>query len=279
MHISSTHSALSATSNPVSVRRHGRRPVRRISRLALLAVGLSTVAVSCGSSSAKSSAPSTAQASVTTRASAATAAAATSSTVSATASTVAVTAATATTEAPATTTAAPTTTTSGPATTTAATTAFTIPQATTPSGVPFIDPATLLTPWDGQKLVSFSETQAESLVTSITSSGGVSDYLSAVGAVQAVDDTTGKLSVLIFMELKAPLSNADLDSFYQALLQGTTEQEQGTVAGSTGFAFKSSDGEQGFATVRNTTVILGESDDEATLAASVGGLFQANPQL
>lgn len=157
--------------------------------------------------------------------------------------------------------------------------AFTIPEATTASGVPFVDPATLLTPWDGQKLVPFTDADAQSLVSAITSTGGVSQYLAAIGAVQAVDATTGKLSVLIFMELKAPLSDADTNAFYQSLLEGTSNQEQGTVAGSTGYAFTTSDEEEGFATIRNTTVILGESSDQATLAATIGGLFQANPQL
>ena len=176
-----------------------------------------------------------------------------------------------TTQAPATT--APATT--APATTAPATTA---PETTQAGGdIQFIDPMTLLTPWEGQTIQGVDATVADSLVTQMSAVPALARHLVAVGAITSIDDATGATSLFVFVEFDTPTDGVEAD-LYAGITDGGTDITDVTSGSHTGKAYLQG-GMYNFASVFGTTAVIVMSDNADALQTSVDNMFAANPQL
>jgi hypothetical protein len=187
----------------------------------------------------------------------------------------------ATTKSPETTAAA--TTTEAPATTVQ----ITVPATEAPvatdapvmdDGIEFIDPTTILTPWEGTQLNSVTVATAQSLLDALSTGDAASAPIVAAGAVDAVD-AAGSTSTIVFIEFGQELTADLAQSFVEGATGTATDVAEVDANGLPGYAFIDSDGSYGFVAARPTTGVLITSPTEDVLTATIDGLFSANPAL
>ena len=157
------------------------------------------------------------------------------------------------------------------------TTAASDTTAATDAGFADVDLGEKLNPIDGFTYQTLPDDARSALVDALGSSPDVKALVAAVGTTAVTDDNG--TSLLIFLGLNRELSGDEAQQLVDSVTAGGTNVEQGDVAGTTGWAYVSSDGQQGFVTVRTDTVVVGLSDSTDHLAAVIQGLFVANPDL
>jgi len=154
---------------------------------------------------------------------------------------------------------------------------ITVPS-TDAGGIQYIDPTTLLQPWDGATLSAVDQATADELIGQLMNIPGATARIVATGAAKATDTTTGATTLLLFFEFDSPLSDADLTDFYNGVTDGGTEITDVNSGGHAGKAFVTGTN-YSFITTFNTTAILAMSDNVDALQTTVDDMFAANPQL
>lgn len=144
--------------------------------------------------------------------------------------------------------------------------------------IDYVDPLTLLTPWDGQTLTPIDETDAAPLIEQFTSDPASAAVTAALGAFASTDDATGATTVVIFLELTDDPGADGADQFYSGVLGDNTDVTDVVSGTHQGKAFLS-DGSYGFVTLFGTTAVLATSPDADALQTTVDSMFAANPQL
>ena len=134
-----------------------------------------------------------------------------------------------------------------------------------------------LNPIEGYTYASLPAAAQEALISSFAADPSVTELVAAVGTTTVSDGTDTAL--LIFLGLNRELDATETQQFVDGVTAGGTNLEQGEVAGQTGWAYVSADGTQGFITIRQDTVVIGQSDSVDHLSAVIQGLFVANPDL
>ncbi len=134
-----------------------------------------------------------------------------------------------------------------------------------------------LNPIEGYTYASLPTAAQEALISSFAADPSVTELVAAVGTTTVSDGTDTAL--LIFLGLNRELDATETQQFVDGVTAGGTNLEQGEVAGQTGWAYVSADGTQGFITIRQDTVVIGQSDSVDHLSAVIQGLFVANPDL
>ncbi len=117
---------------------------------------------------------------------------------------------------------------------------------------------------------------------------GLSESLEAEPAVIEIADTFGTTTVyegetpqglLIFVGLKETPDEATRSELLAGIAGAGSDTQTVTIDGSEGVKYTDPSGNITFATVRNDSILMAISDNEAALEAIVGGLFEQNPDL
>ena len=145
------------------------------------------------------------------------------------------------------------------------------------SDIQYIDPMTLLTPWDGQQLETVDPSIADQITSQLSADPTLAEHLIAVGAITTTDDATGATTLVLFAEFDEPVDSMAAD-IYSGITSGATDVADVTSGAHEGKAFVQ-DGMYGFTSVFGTTVVLAMSDNVDAMQTTVDSMFAANPQL
>ncbi len=162
----------------------------------------------------------------------------------------------------------------------------TTPADTTPldttssaSGVQYVDPATLVTPWDGQTFVSLNETDAKSLTDSLASNPNDPVKVIAAGALDVTDTASKAETIVLFFELDQALSDSDVKLFLGGVIGKATDANYTAIGSTDGVIYTTPEGLSSFAAVHASTAIIVIGQDSGSVSTTVTGLFAANPTL